>query len=94
MSFSLQDPINILFNALDDLADFAELGNTPFTKRQTINKAFVTLSFAFLVHSMLFVWHIGRWHIVLCLPCMQLGAITLLLLSMPKPHFSSNDGLS
>ena len=44
MSYSLSQPIDIIFNALDDLTDYAELSETPFTERQIIGKAFVILN--------------------------------------------------
>ena len=44
MSYSLSQPIDIIFNALDDLADYADLSDTPFTECQIIGKAFVILN--------------------------------------------------
>ena len=44
MSYSLSQPIDLIFNALDDLADYAELSNTPFSERQIIGKAFMILN--------------------------------------------------
>ena len=44
MSYSLSQPIDIIFNALDDLADYADLSDTPFTERQIMGKAFVILN--------------------------------------------------
>jgi len=41
---NLNKPIDIIFNALDDLADFAELSEMPYTERQIVTKAFVIIN--------------------------------------------------
>ena len=44
MAYSLHQPIDMIFNALDDLADYAELSDTPYTERQIVAKAYVILN--------------------------------------------------
>ena len=44
MTYNTQHPIDIVFNAVEDYVDFAELGNQPLTNRQTIAKAYVILN--------------------------------------------------
>ena len=44
MSYSLAQPIYMIFNALDDLADYADLSDSPYTERQIISKALVILN--------------------------------------------------
>ena len=42
-SYSLAQPIYMIFNALNDLSDYADLSNSPFTERQIMSKALVIL---------------------------------------------------
>ena len=56
MSYSLSQPIDMIFNALDDLADYAELSDTPFTERQIIGKAFVILNRTHRFQQALLEW--------------------------------------
>ena len=44
MAYSLHQSIDLIFNALDDLADYAELSDSPYTKHQIISKAYVILN--------------------------------------------------
>ena len=44
MSYSLAQPIYMIFNSLDDLADYADLSNSPFIERQIMSKALVILN--------------------------------------------------
>ena len=43
LGYTVHQPIDIVFNAIDDLADYAELAHIPLTQRQTVNKAYVLL---------------------------------------------------
>ena len=56
MSYSLSQPIDIIFNALDNLADYADLSDTPFTERQIIGKAFVILNRTQCFEQALLAW--------------------------------------
>ena len=56
MSYSLSQPIDIIFNALDDLADFADLSDSPFTERQIIAKAFMILNRTQRFEQALLAW--------------------------------------
>jgi hypothetical protein len=38
MTYNTKYPIDIVFNAVEDYVDFAELGQQPLTQRQTIVK--------------------------------------------------------
>jgi hypothetical protein len=42
--YNTQYPIEIVFNAVEDYVDFAELGHQPLTQRQTIAKAYTILN--------------------------------------------------
>ena len=44
MQYNTKYPIDIVFNAVEDYVDFAELGQQPLTQRQTISKAYVILN--------------------------------------------------
>jgi hypothetical protein len=44
MTYNTKYPIDIVFNAVEDYVDFAELGQQPLTQRQTIAKAYVILN--------------------------------------------------
>jgi light-regulated signal transduction histidine kinase (bacteriophytochrome) len=44
MTYIMQHPIDIVFNAVEDYVDFAELGSQPLTTRQTIAKAYIILN--------------------------------------------------
>ena len=44
LAYSLHQPIDLIFNALDDLADYAELSDSPYTERQIVSKAYVILN--------------------------------------------------
>jgi hypothetical protein len=44
MTYNPKYPIDVVFNAVSDFADFAELGNQPLTQRQTIAKAYLILN--------------------------------------------------
>jgi hypothetical protein len=44
MTYNTKYPIDIVFNAVEDYVDFAELGNQPLTQRQVIAKAYVILN--------------------------------------------------
>jgi hypothetical protein len=44
MAYNTQYPIDIVFNAVEDYVDFAELGGQPLTQSQTIAKAYVILN--------------------------------------------------
>jgi hypothetical protein len=44
MPYNTTDPIDVVFNAVEDYVDFAELGQQPLTQRQTIAKAYVILN--------------------------------------------------
>jgi methyl-accepting chemotaxis protein len=44
MVYNTQQPIDVVFNAVEDFADFADLGHQPLTPRQTISKAYVILN--------------------------------------------------
>ena len=56
MSYSLSQPINIIFNALDNLADYAELSDTPFSERQIMAKAFMILNRTQCFQQALLAW--------------------------------------
>ena len=56
MSYSLSQPIDITFNALDDLADYADLSDTPFTQCQIISKAVVILNHTQCFEQALLAW--------------------------------------
>ena len=56
MSYSLSQPIDIIFNALDNLTNYAELSGTPFTKRQIMGKAFVILNRTQRFQQALLAW--------------------------------------
>ena len=40
MGYNPHQPINLVFNAVDNLCDYADLAFIPFTKLQTVNKAY------------------------------------------------------
>jgi hypothetical protein len=44
MTYNTKYPIDIVFNAVEDFVDFADLGQQPLTTRQTIAKAYVILN--------------------------------------------------
>jgi hypothetical protein len=44
MTYNTKYPIDIVFNAVEDYVDYAELGQQPITQRQTIAKAYVILN--------------------------------------------------
>jgi hypothetical protein len=44
MTYNTKYPIDIVFNAVKDFVDYAELGQQPLTARQTIAKAYVILN--------------------------------------------------
>jgi hypothetical protein len=44
MTYNTQFPIDIVFNAVEDYVDFADLGHQPLTERQIIAKAYVILN--------------------------------------------------
>jgi hypothetical protein len=44
INYNTKDPIDVVFNAVEDYADFAELANQPMTQNQTIAKAYVTIN--------------------------------------------------
>jgi hypothetical protein len=44
MVYNIQLPINIVFNAVEDYVDFADLANQTLTSSQTIAKAYVILN--------------------------------------------------
>jgi hypothetical protein len=44
MTYNTKYPIDIVFNAVEDFVDFAELGHQPLTARQTIAKAYIILN--------------------------------------------------
>jgi Sec-independent protein translocase protein TatA len=44
MTYNTKYPIDVVFNAVEDYVDFAELGQQPLTQRQTIAKAYVILN--------------------------------------------------
>ena len=44
MTYSPFQPVDIIFTALDDLADFAELDGAPITERQIVQKAYLLLN--------------------------------------------------
>jgi hypothetical protein len=44
MTYNTNYPIDIVFNAVEDFVDFAELGHQPLTTRQTIAKAYLILN--------------------------------------------------
>jgi hypothetical protein len=44
MTYNTQHPIDIVFNAVEDYVDFAELGSQPLTPHQTIAKAYIILN--------------------------------------------------
>jgi hypothetical protein len=44
MPYKTTDPIDVVFNAVEDYVNFAELGQQPLTQRQTIAKAYVILN--------------------------------------------------
>ena len=43
MTYLIQLLIDVIFNAVDDLADYAELAGTPLTQAQTVNQAYLIL---------------------------------------------------
>jgi hypothetical protein len=44
MTYNPKYPIDIVFNAVSDYSDFADLGNQPMTQRQTVAKAYLILN--------------------------------------------------
>jgi hypothetical protein len=44
MTYNPKYPIDTVFNAVDDLADFARMGKQPLTDRQIISKAYVIIN--------------------------------------------------
>jgi hypothetical protein len=44
MTYNPKYPIDMVFNAVSDYADFADLGNQPMTQRQTVAKAYLILN--------------------------------------------------
>jgi type II secretory pathway component PulJ len=44
MTYNTKYPIDVVFNAVEDYVDFAELGQQPLTQRQIIAKAYVILN--------------------------------------------------
>jgi hypothetical protein len=44
MTYNPQYPIDMVFNAVSDYADFADLGNQPMTQCQTVAKAYLILN--------------------------------------------------
>jgi hypothetical protein len=44
LTYNPKNPIDTVFNAVDDLADFARLGNQPLTDRQVISKAYIIIN--------------------------------------------------
>ena len=44
MAYNTKYPIDVVFNAVEDYVDFAELGQQPLTDRQVIAKAYVILN--------------------------------------------------
>ena len=56
MAYSLSQPIDIIFNALDDLADYAEISDTPFSEHQIMGKAFMILNRTQCFQQALLTW--------------------------------------
>ena len=44
MAYNPKYPIDTVFNAVDDLADFARLGKQPLTDRQIMSKAYIIIN--------------------------------------------------
>ena len=44
MTYTPRHPIDTVFNAVDDLADFARLGKQPFTYQQIVSKAYIIIN--------------------------------------------------
>ena len=44
MTYNTKYPIDIVFNAVKDYVDFAELGSQPLAPSQTIAKAYIILN--------------------------------------------------
>lgn len=57
MSYTVNLPIDIVFNAVEDLADFAELAGTPLTQPQTVQYAYLIL-----LRTGRFTNHIREWN--------------------------------
>ena len=56
MAYSLHQPIDMIFNALDDLADYTELSDSPYTERQIVVKACVILNHTQRFQQPLLAW--------------------------------------
>ena len=56
MSYSLSQPIDIVFNALDDLADYVDLSDTPFSECQIMGIAFMILNRTQCFQQALLAW--------------------------------------
>ena len=56
MAYSLHQPIDLIFNALDDLADYAELSNSPYTERQIVSKTYMILNCTQYFQQPLLAW--------------------------------------
>jgi hypothetical protein len=41
MTYNTTDPIDVVFNAVEDYVNFTELGHQPLTQPQTVAKAYV-----------------------------------------------------
>ena len=56
MCYSLSQLIDMIFNALDDLADYADLSDTPFTEHEIIRKVFVIINRTQRFEQALLAW--------------------------------------
>ena len=56
MAYSLHQSIDLIFNALDDLTDYAELSDSPYTERQIVSKAHVILNHKQRFQQPLLAW--------------------------------------
>ena len=43
MPYTITQPIDLVFNAVEDLADYAKLAHIPSMQRQTVNQAYLIL---------------------------------------------------
>ena len=44
MSYNPQEPIDVIFNAIEDLNELATIANTPMSESQSMNKAYILLN--------------------------------------------------
>ena len=56
MSYNISDPINDIFNAVEDLCEIAELANDPYSERQQVKIGFLILNRQPIFHSDIRKW--------------------------------------